>query len=580
MRVLVLTAPVGEGHVAAARALSDDLRRSERADVEVCDTLPALPAPLRWLVSDAYRWQLNAAPWLFGAAFGALRRSELLRRIARAGLSLAGSRSLTRLVRAHRPDVIVSTWPPATAILGSLRKRGKLTAPLCATITDFAGLELWAHGGVDLHLVMHESLVPKVERLAGRDSARHVAPLVAGEFLAPRPRVEARRALGLPPGRPLVVISGGGWAVGDIPGAIEAALQVTDATVVCLAGRDEAARERLELMYGDEPRVTVLGFTERMSDLLAAADVLVHSMGGVTSLEALACGCPVVAYGAPRGHGPLLAREMAQLGLVTHASTRAELEAAIVAAPRKPPANLGATADAASLVLDVTPRVVPSLRARVAPGLAAAASAVIAVLAISASDLTYPVVAEAFALPESTSIATNRDEVALVIRGRPRDLLGIARIGERLHLRASVSATGALTAAEVAELRRSGLDPIPELRARGVPSWFDVSRQIEEQRARYGLARPFYYLAPNEGFTLVDYLLARRLGGEPLQGREVVPDDRRSPVSLRPGEIGVLTLGSGSIPARLALRAAIRRIEGEGLVVSSVPRLAARPSGA
>jgi hypothetical protein len=93
VRVLVLTAPVGEGHVAAARTLAEDiLRGREGAEVIVCDALPALRRPLRWLLSDAYRWQLRSAPWLFGLLFGALRRSRMLRSLARAGLSLAGSR--------------------------------------------------------------------------------------------------------------------------------------------------------------------------------------------------------------------------------------------------------------------------------------------------------------------------------------------------------------------------------------------------------------------------------------------------------------------------------------------------------
>src|SRR5438046_1445652 len=160
VRVLVLTAPVGEGHVMAARALTEDIaRRGDGSEVTVCDVLPALPRPLRWLLRDAYRWQLRAAPWLFAVLFGALRRSRLLRRLARAGLSLAGSRGLLRLLRRHPADVIVSTWPAATTILGCLRLRGKVRVPVCATLTDFAGYELWAERGIDLHLVMHESLV-------------------------------------------------------------------------------------------------------------------------------------------------------------------------------------------------------------------------------------------------------------------------------------------------------------------------------------------------------------------------------------------------------------------------------------
>jgi hypothetical protein len=65
VRVLGLTAPVGEGHVSAARALREDiLRQNPHAVVEICDALATLRAPLRWAVSDLYRWQLHKAPWL------------------------------------------------------------------------------------------------------------------------------------------------------------------------------------------------------------------------------------------------------------------------------------------------------------------------------------------------------------------------------------------------------------------------------------------------------------------------------------------------------------------------------------
>jgi UDP-N-acetylglucosamine:LPS N-acetylglucosamine transferase len=158
-----------------------------------------------------------------------------------------------RLVRRHRPDVVVSTWPPATLMLGSLRLRGKVLVPACATITDFAALELWADKGIDLHLVMHESLVPGVERLAGRGSAQPVSLLVAPEFHVPRVSVEARRALGLPREGTVVVVSGGGWGVGDLAGAVITALEL-DATVVCLAGRDPTTRTRLEIAFAAEPR--------------------------------------------------------------------------------------------------------------------------------------------------------------------------------------------------------------------------------------------------------------------------------------------------------------------------------------
>jgi hypothetical protein len=362
--------------------------------------------------------------------------------------------------------------------------------------------------------------------------------------------------------------------VGDLDGAVETALELNDVSVVCLAGRDEASRVRLERAFAGEPRVTVLGFTDGMSDLLAAADALVHSTGGVTCLEALARGCPIVAYGAPPGHAPLLAREMAALGLVAHARSTTELRAALGAAAARPPVLPASGGDAASLVLTATPRVAIRLRARLARTTATAAALAMMLFALLASDATYPVVAEALALPETTSLPETGRAVALVVRGQPRDLLALSSIARKAHLHASVVASGTLTADEVAWLRAAGLDPIPELRAGGVAASFDARGQLQRQVASYNLSGHFYYLAPHEGFTITDYLLARELGGKPIQTGSDLPARGRDLRSLHPGEVVAATLGPERAHDQAHLVASVRHLERAGLTVMSVQRLA------
>ena len=254
---------------------------------------------------------------------------------------------------------------------------------------------------------------------------------------------------------------------------------------------------RLERAFAGEPRVTVLGFTDTMSDLLAAADVLVHSTGGVTCLEALARGCPIVAYGAPPGHAPLLAREMAALGLVAHARSHEELRAALTVAAARPFRPLARGGDAASLVLAAAPRVAVRVRARLARTAATTTAALAVMLfALFASDATYPVVAEALALPESTSLPTARHAVALVVRGRPRDLLALAPNARRDHLRASVAASGPLTAEESPRYARRASTRSRNSATGGVAASFEARGQLRRQVASYRLSGHFYYLAP------------------------------------------------------------------------------------
>src|SRR3954447_940881 len=324
-RALVLSADVGEGHLAAARALGDELGRIEGMTVTECDGLAHFGVFGRHLIRAGYRFQLRYMPWSFSAMYWLVSHCPPARRLGAAALSRLGRRRLLRLVRRERPDIVVSTHPALTVVLGRMRLRRMLSTPLCATVTDLADYAFWAHPGADLHLVPHQVALAGVEHVAGSGSAALVRSLVAGRFLTPLDAGAARAELGLPEEGGVVAVSGGGWGVGDLAGGARAAIDAGAAVVVVLAGRDRELERALERRFAEDPRVRVWGFTDRMPELMRAVDALVHSTGGMTSLEALACGCPMVAYGTGVGHMGVHNGSLAALGLISLADNPAQL---------------------------------------------------------------------------------------------------------------------------------------------------------------------------------------------------------------------------------------------------------------
>jgi processive 1,2-diacylglycerol beta-glucosyltransferase len=326
-RVLILSADVGEGHAAAARTLARQIESSpEPAEVTVIDGLAAMGPLLQPVVEDGYRVQLRFFPWTYTVIYWLLESVAPIRVLARRLLCLLGSRPLARSIAEHEPDVVVSTYPAVTVVLARLRRTQVVRCPTVATITDLTGLFFWAQPGIDTHLVMYGESLDSVERIAGQGSARLVRPLISSEFLDERSQVASRSALGLPAQGRMVVVSGGGWGVGDVEGAVRTIAEIPGVSaIVCLAGRNEQLLQRLREDFAGESRVHVYGFTESMPEILAAADTLVHSTGGVTCLEAKATGTPVVSYGLPVGHARLNTRAMADLGLLRLANDKREL---------------------------------------------------------------------------------------------------------------------------------------------------------------------------------------------------------------------------------------------------------------
>lgn len=352
-RVLILSAAIGEGHDLPARELAAGLA-AQGAEAEIVDGLAAMGSVLEKVIIEGSPFGSKWGSLLFDVEWWLFMRVRPTRALASALIYLLGAKRLMKLIARKQPDVIVSTWPGTTEVLGRLRAAGRLRRPVVSAITDLAALRWWSHPGVDLHLITHPESTEEVREIAPRSRIVPVRGLNSPAFLEPRDRAEARRELGLPAEAPIVVVSGGGWAVGDLEGAIDTALAVDGTHVVAMTGRNEGVRTALESDYAGDDRVEVLGFTDRVSDLFAAADALVHSTAGLTVLEALVRGCATVSYGWGVAHIRVNNRAFQRFGLADVAPDRKALGPALqraLAEGREPDLSFAELPSAASEVL-------------------------------------------------------------------------------------------------------------------------------------------------------------------------------------------------------------------------------------
>ncbi|HXW59333.1 MAG TPA: glycosyltransferase [Solirubrobacteraceae bacterium] len=600
-RVLILSAQVGEGHAAAARTLARQIEDTPQpAQVTVINGLAAMGPLLRPVVEDGYRVQLRLMPWTYSAFYWLLEHVAPVRGLTRRMLCRLGSRSLVRTIAEHEPDVVVSTYPAITVVLARLRRTGAVDCPTVATITDLTGLFFWAQSGIDTHIVMYGESISAVERIAGPGSARLVRPLISAEFLSPRCPVQARRALGLPEHGRMVVVSGGGWGVGDIAGAVHEFTRVPEVTsIVCLSGRNESLADKLRADFADNPAVHVYGFTDRMPEVLAAADVLVHSTGGVTCMEAMVAGTPVVSYGLPVGHARINTRAMAELELVRLANDTDELREQVCAsfASDASEARAGAQAQspgsgerterragavtAADVVLHAPRRVrpIPAWRLRTT----ALSSQLALLLVIGAWVMsTDEVTALAFKLLRVHPLAhvqTDQRAVGVVVRVPARDAQLVAGELAQRGIHVSIADAGRTPPrSDITMLRSLRDEVVPEIPGSAPVRWLRTRAALHSQARALGLGHRFYYLQPSGGLAVGQLVLARTLGATPISGAMRL--NATGSLPQRPARAGdvVVVAVNGSPPSVAGLERVVAWLGEYGLRVEPLEKLMRSPS--
>ena len=359
MTVSIFTASIGSGHDVPAQVLAAALRE-RGATADVVDGLELAGPAARALVGGAPSSSSALGTLAFEARYLLGTRLRPTREAGAAVVDRLARGRFAAHLAAQPADIVVSTYPLWSELLGRMRLDATLAGPAVSAITDLAALRHWVHPGIDLHLLTHPASEAEARAIAGpRARIEAVHGLTSDpRFTDPPERNVAREELGLPTRGSLVVVSGGGWGVGDLEGATDTALHYGANTVVVLVGHNEGARARIETAYGSDDRVQVWGFTDRMVLLLSAADVLIHATAGLTVLEALMCDCRVISYGWPRGHIRANDRAYERLDMVAVAKNRPQLAHALVHALAAPPLGpqLPELPSAADLVLELAAR--------------------------------------------------------------------------------------------------------------------------------------------------------------------------------------------------------------------------------
>ena len=193
-RVLIISAEMGEGHNAAAAALTEAIEECWPGCVVLrLDTMELRGVRFARAARWAYGFQLSVLPWSYEIFYDRLSRSQRFAGAARSCVGAFFGRRLAKAVAGSDPDLVISTYPFGSAALDWMREKRGYSTVTVTYCPAFHVHPLWAYGGIDLHFVMYDTAADDALLPGFEQTMRLGAPPVRRGFGRLR-REEARRA--------------------------------------------------------------------------------------------------------------------------------------------------------------------------------------------------------------------------------------------------------------------------------------------------------------------------------------------------------------------------------------------------
>lgn len=299
-RILILTASIGSGHIRAAEAIRAALAEHAQADtmhVDVVDFMAREVSTVHYLMKRIYLTMLRFVPDLYDVFFR-LAGKNTSGGIVRSAFAQVMVRTMGRIIKAYAPDLIIAThpFPEGAAALWRMRYGG--TFALAALLTDYALHAIWLVRGVDQYFVATNTMA---DEMAERGFDSHTVratgiPIVRANYSLAREA--AQKQAGLTEDLPTLLLMGGGLGLGGMDRTLAALEEVEQRLSILVVAARNAALEAHARSAACSSRhvIRVFSYTDQVSALMRAADLLITKPGGLTISEAFAAGLPLLLH--------------------------------------------------------------------------------------------------------------------------------------------------------------------------------------------------------------------------------------------------------------------------------------------
>lgn len=294
-KILIITGSFGNGHIKVTNNVVEELS-NYNVDILVHDLfLEAHPK----LTKVAQAWYINSFTY-FRTAYAMFYYNQPAK-VDRCFYSRYGLKRLVYLIDKHQPDMILSTFP--TPVLRRIKRFIKPDVKIHTIITDYRFHKNWLIKESDHYYVGSNKLKQELIKHGSHPGNISITGIpVERKFSKHVNRSVFLKRNHLDPNKETIMIATGAFGVlKGFQKIISEMLNKKNIQIVVICGNNTALKTKLEQAFFDNPSVCIIGFTDQMSEWMAASDILITKPGGITITEALTRNIPMVLYNPAPG---------------------------------------------------------------------------------------------------------------------------------------------------------------------------------------------------------------------------------------------------------------------------------------
>lgn len=302
-KILIFYASYGGGHLSAAKSIKKYIDENyENVECEMVDCMKVVNRPLEKMTTAAYREMAKKTPKLWGKVYSKSEKG-MLSKISKDSNKLMAHK-LGKLINDKNPDLIISTHPFGSQMSNYLKRKGKINCKIATILTDFAIHKQWliGHEYTDNFFVSNENMKKDMIEYGISENKIHVTGIpMSDRFFENFDKQKIYEMFNLDPNKNVILFFGGGeFGLGkDKTLQVLKALlrKVPNYQIVAVAGKNEKMKESFEHIVKEfcvEDTVRVLGFTDKVPELMNICSLVVSKPGGLTTTESLASELPML----------------------------------------------------------------------------------------------------------------------------------------------------------------------------------------------------------------------------------------------------------------------------------------------